>query len=345
MYDDEYEERSGRSRRRISLRWICLSVALSVFLIYRVASGFKRPQIGSEEVKIQTVSVVDWRAVDAGIKRSLENAHDKAERYAEVEVQAWINELQTRLQEDFLPWWFGYFQQQGVMLCAAGWWMCDTPLVEGVLGKQESMQDRLETLVEREFHARVLQPRSAQLRIEKIARKTVEVYLLAVQSELDRVQVEFSVTNQEWDRYLAGLPMTVMTLEANRQVGLMVKGIAVSGGAAALKIGRSLTGRVRSLVVRRVNQEFLEHGAMMGGRVAGRYAGWWIAGICVVWDLVDHHRCVRQNQPVLRRSMGVYLDELQEQVLRDQRCGVLVVLDEVQRDLILELEREVLDED
>jgi hypothetical protein len=94
-------------------------------------------------------------------------------------------------------------------------WCLDTPLVEGVMGKQESMQDRLEQLVEKEFHARVLQPKSAQLRVEKITRKTIEVYLYAVQEELNKVQVEFQVQQQDWDRYLAGLPMTVMPLEAS----------------------------------------------------------------------------------------------------------------------------------
>ncbi|MDF7826967.1 hypothetical protein P4B35_23285 [Pontiellaceae bacterium B12227] len=338
MYDDEYNELPARPRRRISLRWVLLTAALSVFLAYRVTSDLKRPQIASQEVKIETVNVVDWKAVDVSVQRCLEHAHDKAERYAEGEVQVWVKTLRTRLDEDFLPWWFSYFNQQAVMLKAAGYWCLDTPLIEGVLGKQESMEDRLEDLVEREFHARVLQPKSAQLRIEKITRKTIEVYLLAVQEELNRVQVEFQVHQQDWDRYLAGLPVTVMTLEANRQVGLVMKGVSAGGGVAALGIGRSLTGRVRSLVVHRVNQEFLEHGAMVGGRVIAKNAGWWIAAGCFAWDLADHHRTVAQNRPVLRRSLGTFLDELQEQVLRDQRCGVLTVLAEVQRDVIGELE-------
>jgi hypothetical protein len=333
MYD-EYEDCPKRTRRRISLRLICLTAAVIGFLIFRIGSGLKRPQTSSQEVKIQTVSIVDWKQVDQSLQRSLQNARDKAERYAEAEVQAWIKQLHTRVDEDFLPWWFGYFQQQAVMLKAAGWWMLDTPVVEGLAGKQEPMADRLEQMVEKEFNARVLQPRSAQLRIEKITRKTVEVYLYAVQEELDKVQVEFQVRQQDWDRYMEGLPGTVMTLEANRQVPLLVKGLTAGSGAAALKIGRSLTARVRELMVRRVQHEFIEHGAMMGGRYAARSAGWVVGGICIVWDLADHHRTVSQNRPVLGRSLGTYLDELEEQVLRDQRCGILSVLNEVQREVL-----------
>ena len=75
----------------------------------------------------------------------------------------------------------------------------------------------------------------------------------------------------------------------------------------------------------------------VGGRYAVRGAGWWIAAICVGWDLADHHFVVQQNLPVLRRSLGVYLHELEEQVLRDQRCGILVVLQEVQRGVLEEI--------
>lgn len=341
---DEYDEyngyagqRPGRFRRRMSWRLACLLAALIGFLVYRVGTGMKRPHRASQEARFQSVSIVDWKAVDASIKRSLENAYSKAQRHAEVETEAWIKELQTRVDEDFLPWWFGYFNQQAVMLRAAGYWCLDTPLLEGLVGRQESMQERLGRLVEREFHARVLQPRSAQLRVEKITRKTMEVYLLELQEELDRVQVEFQVNPQDWGKYLGGLPATVLTLEANRQVGLVVKGLGAGGGAAAFRIARAIADRVRALMVRRVNREFIEHGAMMGGRYAARGAGWWIAVACAGWDLADHHVVVRQNLPVLRRALAVYLEELEEQVLGDQRCGILAVLGEVQREVLEEI--------
>lgn len=338
MYNEYEDGGRKRPRRRISVRLVCLAAAVLAFGIYRAGIGLKHPQTSSQTVKVQTVSIVDWRAVDDRVKRSLEQAHAKAERYAEVEVEAWIQELRARVDEDFLPWWFGYFQQQSVMLKAAGYWVLDTPLVEGLAGRQEPMEARLEALVEREFNARVLQPKSAQLRIEKIARKTIEVYLVEVQSELNKVQVEFKVGNQDWGRYLAGLPVTVTTLEANRQVGLVMKAVGVGGGAAALTLGRALTGRVRAMMARGVQRGFIEDGMRMGGRAVARNAGWWIAVGCFAWDLADHYRCVQQNLPVLRRSLGVFLDELQEQVLRDQRCGILVVLGEVQAGVLLEIE-------
>lgn len=339
MYD-EYEEPCRRPRRRhLSLRLGTIAAAVLALAALRFGSGWKPPK-ASGEAGTQSVSIVDWRAVDLAVRRSLEHAYDKAARHAETEVQAWVDELRTRVGEDFLPWWFGYFNQQALMLRAVGYRCMDTPLVEGLAGKQPSMEERLESLVEKAFHARVLQPESAQLRIGKITRRSVEVYLYEVQSELRKIRVEFRVRPQEWDRYLGGLPAMVLTLQANRQVPLVVKGVSAGSGAGALMIGRALGSRVHALVLRRAERGFMEHGAMMGSRAVGRYAGGWIAAGCLVWDLADHHRTVVQNRPVLARSLGTFLDELEEQVLRDPRCGVLGVLGEVQREVMQEVSGE-----
>ncbi len=177
-------------------------------------------------------------------------------------------------------------------------------------------------------------PQSAQLQVEKITRATVVLYLETLRDELNTIQVEYSVNLQEWERYLTGLPMMVTMLEANREIGLVQKGITVGGAVAAYRIGRSLTGRVRVLMTRRIQREFLEDGLQVSGRYVARGVGWWIAGICMCWDLADHIHTKSVNLPILRRSLGEYLAELQEQVLRDERCGIMTVLQAVQAEML-----------
>jgi hypothetical protein len=95
---------------------------------------------------------------------------------------------------------------------------------------------------------------------------------------------------------------------------------------------------VQELCMRHFGRELLEGGARLGGRVVARSAGWWVAGICMVWDLADHHKTRSINLPVMRRSLSIFLQELEEQVLADQRCGVLTTLDGVQLDIMQQLE-------
>jgi hypothetical protein len=282
---------------------------------------------------------MDWTAVDTAVRRGMEQAYTKAEAVARAEVRAWIRELQVRIDDDFLPLWFGYLYQQSVALKAAKYWCMDTPFFEGVFGRQESVEERLERLVEREFNSRVLQPKSAQLRIEKITRRTVSVYIHEMQESRRQVQVKYQIRDQDFARYLGGVPESVLGLDANRRVPLVLKGVTVGSGAAALKLGRSVITRVQEICLRHFGRELIEGGAQMGGRMAAKGAGGWIVGgVCLIWDLADHHKTRTTNLPVMRRSLSTFLQELEEQVLTDQRCGVLTTLDMVELEIIQQLE-------
>jgi hypothetical protein len=282
---------------------------------------------------------MDWTAVDTAVRRGMEQAYTKAEAVARAEVRAWIRELQVRIDDDFLPLWFGYLYQQSVALKAAKYWCMDTPFFEGVFGRQESVEERLERLVEREFNSRVLQPKSAQLRIEKITRRTVSVYIHEMQESRRQVQVKYQIRDQDFARYLGGVPESVLGLDANRRVPLVLKGVTVGSGAAALKLGRSVITRVQEICLRHFGRELIEGGAQMGGRMAAKGTGGWIVGgVCLIWDLADHHKTRTTNLPVMRRSLSTFLQELEEQVLTDQRCGVLTTLDMVELEIIQQLE-------
>lgn len=234
--------------------------------------------------------------------------------------------------------WFGYLHQQTIALKAAGYWCMDTPLFEGVFGGQESVEERLERLVEREFNARVLNPTAAQQRIAQLTRRAVAVYVHELREELKTVQLEYQIRDQDFARYLGGVPETVLNVDANRSVPMVLKGVSVGGGAAALKLGRSMVGHVQELCLRRGGRGLIEGGARMGGRVVARGAGWWIGGVCVIWDLFDHHQTRSTNLPVMRRSLSTLLLGLEEQVLTDQHCGVLTTLERVELEIIRRLE-------
>jgi len=79
---------------------------------------------------------------------------------------------------------------------------------------------------------------------------------------------------------------------------------------------------------------------MLAGRRMARGGGWLLAGIITAWDIADHHRMVQQNRPVLRRSLGSYVDELEEQVLHDPVSGVFQTLETVQHRVLAGLARE-----
>jgi hypothetical protein len=340
-YEDDYppQYRRPRKRRRTPLQWkLVVAAVLVVFALGArfCSSGRQRPPERPE--RMQVVKVVNWQAVDVRIRAAVEDAHAAGVRHAETAVGRWTRELRERVDNDFLPWYFAYWNQQALALKAIGYHIAATPLVEGLTGNKQSARERLGLLIEESFAARVLQPQSAQLKTEKITRESVEIYLLTLGDQLSGLQAEFGVPVQEWHRHLQGMSILTLAIEGNRQVPVISKAAVTGSGVAVAKLVRVLVGHIRGLVLRVAGRELLEDGMRMGGRYVVRGLGWWIAAGMTAWDVADHHRTVQQNLPVLRRSLNGYLDELEQQILHDPETGIIQILDGVQRDVLRELE-------
>ena len=102
------------------------------------------------------------------------SSHEQAEVFAKDKLVEWSTELQTRIDEDFLNWYFSYWQQQSFGLKAIGYWVADHEIVEKIVGDQPKMAERITEEIQEEFSKRVLRPQIAQLQIERIADETVK---------------------------------------------------------------------------------------------------------------------------------------------------------------------------
>ena len=337
-YEDEFGEyppqRQRRSRRRVSLHWKLALALLLVLAVLGLRLVRTEPRLAARPPeRMQTVRVVNWQEVDVRIRTAIEDAHDASIRYAEGAIADWTKELQGRVDADFLPWYFAYWNQQALALKAVGYHLADTPAVEAIAGKQLAARERLARDIEEAFSARVLRPQSAQLMVEKVARESVEVYLMTLGDQLAGLQAEFIVPEQEWERHLQGLSGISLAIEGNRAIPVITKAAVAGSGVAAAKVAKVVVTHLRSLVMRMAGRDLLG----MGGRYAVRGLGWWVAAGITVWDIADHQHTVQQNLPVLRRSLNGYLNELEEQVLHDPKFGIIQILDGVQRDVLREL--------
>jgi hypothetical protein len=311
-------------------KWILSAIA--VLGVVRISMP-KEPKPVRSVDRVEQVQIVDWYAVKPDVREAFLRAHEKATSYAERAVQEWTGELRQRAEEDFLPWYFAYWNQQAMMLKAAGYYLMDTPLVEGMLGRQPSAQDKMASLLEKAFMARVLQPGSAQLRVETITRESVEVFLVSLNKELRALEVSYSVTDQAWSRHLDGIAGMMGSVEGNRQVPLVLKGLSAGSTVAAVKIGKSVSTQIRMMMLRRGGRELMEDGMMYAGRAASRSFGGIVFAVVTAWDLYDHHRTVSQNTPVMRQLLNGYFDELENQVLHDPQCGIFQTLETVRQEI------------
>ncbi len=286
---------------------------------------------GKPSHRVEQVRVVDWSAVDKSVRDVFMKAGAKAEESAKASVREWIKDLRNRAEEDFIPWYFSYWNQQAMALKAIGFHLMKTPAAEGLFGKQPKAEDQVASMVEKAFVSHVLQPATAQLKIEAITREAVTVYLDTLNQELKAVQADYSISEQEWDRYLNGVAETVLAVEGNRQVPLILKGATVASGVVAVKIGQAATQHIQMMLLRRGSREMFEEGMMYAGRSVARGFGGLAFVAMTGWDLYDHQRTVAQNLPVMRKLLSDYFDQLESLVLNDSQCGILQTLERVRR--------------
>ena len=181
-------------------------------------------------------------------------------------------------------------------------------------------------------------PENAQLRVETITREAAAIYLQSLKEELRTVKVEYTVSDQDWNRHLDGLAEMLQSMEGNRQVPLVLKGMTMGSGVVGVKVVKAVTEQMRAFLMRRASRELIADGVCYGGRYAARSLGWVATLAFGAWDLYDHHRTVVQNKPVMRKLLNGCFNELENQILNDPRCGIFLTLEGVRQELAGRLE-------
>jgi hypothetical protein len=279
------------------------------------------------------VTPVPWDEVDQALLTAIQNAHARARALAEERLDVWVGELTQRIDEDFLDWYFGYWNQQifgitGLYQSVAHW----------VDGDQPTAGERLTEEFQEEFTQRVLRPQIAQLRLERITIEVVDLYVNALGEELAGIPERYDISRADWDRYLEDIAVLGQSSGSVREVPLSLKALtgATAAGsvvlASALKPAMAkLGGQVSSKVWgKAVSQAAGQMAAKTGGKVAaktgGKMLGWIIGVGIIVWDVFDHYSSRGEQEPVLRDNLLDYVGEMRQTLLDDHDSGVMSVI-------------------
>lgn len=306
-----------------------------------------RPQAGQEMPKPQIVREapivppVDWPAVNGEIALSLQNAAEAAHDYGRKELETWTGELQQRIDDDFLEWYFGYWQQQWLGVKAMGYWAVDNGLVETFFGEQPSMVERITEDVQEEFSRRVLQPQTAQLRIERVAETMVGIYVGELDRQLALIPDKYSVPPADWDRYLGDLALVTMSVEGDASVPITLKTLGLASVGAGTVAGYRIYEAIRpalakvgsKISLKTAGRGAAEAAAKTGTKVAAKMGGNLLGPIIgvgvIIWDVWDHYETKKVGLPLLRNSLAAYLDEVEYCILDQPGTGLMSVINEL----------------
>jgi hypothetical protein len=328
--------------------WLLVAVVLLAALgryLYLAAPGGQRSARQERRTTVSLPPPVPWHAVDHAMVEAFRTAHKAAEDVATTKVQTWAHDLEQRLDDDFLAWYFDYFQQQWLGLKAIGYWTA-----ERLLHAQPTMAEHITADIQDAFARRVLRPEIAQMQLERITHETMTAYVRALQYNIGSIPDQYNIPQADWDGYLATIAALIARAEGNREIPLSLKiftsGVVVGGIASAATLTELLKpvfARIGTQVSTTVAAEgagraaatlATRTGAKVGVKVSGKFLGVIIGIGVLAWDLWDHQHTERVERPILRENLMDYLAELQHALLYDPETGIMTTIDAVEHTMV-----------
>lgn len=297
--------------------------------------------------RIQLAPPVADRVTDAtrdslfrSIRYSMGESRETAEDFAESRMAEWAGELKSRVDGDFLDWYFGYLEQQkmGLMYLgnkAKGAWTGDQDLAEHELTKY----------IQAEFSEQVMRPEIARYEIEEIAEETAQIYVQTLQNRLVEIPIAYNLTEEEWQTYLGDITRITYNTEGNRDFPFALKSLYAAGafGGAALtgrvarNVGRGTLGAGSKAVGGSAGAVAMNASAKMGKqagkKVAGKALGAALGVGLIIWEIWDYNETIAVERPRLSEQLNDYLEEVEGELLYDSQVGIITVIDDIEKEV------------
>lgn len=247
---------------------------------------------------------------------ALTEAYELAEEFATNDLDNWVRELEGRVDNDFLNWYFDYFNQKRREILA---------LVRGVTGQNISQKEFQD--FNQEFGSRVVSPEDIELRLEILTSEVTNLYANELNKKLTYAQKDLKLSSQKWEKYLASISNQVAKRDPIS--GSALAGVSLTGGyvlADALLSGTisaffegQAVRLLEPLIVGLGPEAVSILGLGAGGAIkfAGKFAGPVIGGLMIAYDVGSYAHKVNQEKPVLRERIVADLQILKRSALAD----------------------------
>jgi hypothetical protein len=143
-----------------------------------------------------------YNELDKAVEEAGQGAADASARLSQLDK--WDKELRERVDNDFLPWYFSYWNTQirGVKALYYGaihWADSDRPSAAEKHTEEFQLQ----------FTTRVLQPHTSQKQLERIQVATLEGYLQNLRTLIADIPKRYKVSAADWENYLTEISIVV----------------------------------------------------------------------------------------------------------------------------------------
>ncbi|NEO98068.1 MAG: hypothetical protein F6K58_05095 [Symploca sp. SIO2E9] len=318
--------------------WVAVILIVIIPLIGRGFIGNSVTEdLGNLDNEIVEVELgrtnIDHSDIEQAIARAIVDARNQTESFASQRLDEWVEQLMLRVDNNFLNWYFDYFNQKKMEFSTPFVWLSSAAARRISTTNQPPGQVVAEKLTENfqtEFAKRVLRPKIAQLELERITRDTINLYISELANNISNVQSRYKIPQGQWERYLSDVAITISDTEGNiSNISLKL----LAGGSTILlaKTVIPLVTNIGSKVaVSFAGKATAKMAAKTGGVVAGKLGVQLIDPIVavgiIIWDVWDYKHTVKIERPVLREAILDYLSEVKASLLDNHENSIMAAI-------------------
>jgi len=321
--------------------WALVVIVVIIPLIGQgiIANSFNNKDIPKldREIVIQG-NQIDWDKIDIAIQDSLKLAYQNTNKYADEQLQLWVDDLATRIDPYFLDWYFGYFNQKSIEY--KGFF---TAIKGGILkllkftdkDVNEQIAEEITGDFQTEFAKRVLRPQIAQLQIERITDKIVRHYLDQVRNNVNNIAIQYKIPQADWNNYLNDIAVSIYDTEGN----ISNTPFKVFTGASAYVAFKPLIVKLIPTVSSKMTAKLAgkagakvatKTGGVLAGKIGGAFLDATVAVGIILWDVWDINHTAQIERPILKANLIDYLQEVKDSLLNNPQTGMMNIVKQME---------------
>ncbi|MDH0302141.1 MULTISPECIES: hypothetical protein [unclassified Pseudomonas] len=273
-----------------------------------------------------------WQRIDREILDASVAAAGSANDYARRSMRVWKEQVQQRTENNFIPWFTGYWTQQWLTLKVA-WYKMNSG------NGSETPEKRLGLYLQEQYHERVIEPVAEQIDPEGIRDRASELYLQLLAQQLPAIIQRYNAPPEQFSQRLNRIPVIALGPPdaRNASLYLLLRAKSLDQQPAWQSLREHLhqqakaPGQTEAGLSSVATQASEKLGASLAPRGAasaiaaavGKAAGAMISVAVTGYGMITHDREQPQMVEQLRVILNVALNQEWQELMENRQSGAM----------------------
>ena len=309
---------------------------LGRIIIGKLGFSNKPDSIGKKEQQMVVPAIkFDF---DDEILAALEKANNSARLYINEELDKWIEDVMSRLDDKFLDDYFGFIQTKSREIRTF------FQFAKNKLSlSDKTAEEMLTQELEEKISNLVLRPEITEATMKIIVDNAIEIYYSCLDKSLQEIQVSHNIPDSDWKAYISDLCMITMRDEQtayNRNIipitskAIIVSGVTITAYVAKPaieKIAKMVSAKIATKtgvnIAEKAGAQFaVTTATKTGSNIAARTIPFIGCAIIIgvgVWDIIDYKVNSNKGKKILRENFSDYLSKIKAELMGNSSDSIM----------------------